>query len=105
MDLYVITMEQLKEVMYKMNFICNKDNTDYFNPAKVYRQSKYKDEILLTPAGFQELFYYFSGSKLKYRMKEVDYEELRIKGERADHEYKSFQDIANNINNDPNALF
>ena len=100
-----ITLEQLKEVMYKMNFMYNKDNTDYFNPAKVYRQSKYKDEILLTPAGFQELFYYFSGSKLKYRMKDVDYEELRIKGERVDHEYKSFQDIANNINNNPNVLF
>ena len=100
-----ITMEQLKEVMYKIRFIFDNDNITYLNPAKVYRLSKYKDEILLTPAGFKELYYYFSDSKLKYVMKDVDYEELRLQGEKVEAEFKRMQDVANSINNDPNIPF
>ncbi len=100
-----ITMERLYEVMYKIRFIFDNDNITYLNPAKVYRLSKHKDEILLTPAGFEELYYYFSDSKLKRRFKDVDYDELRLEGERAAAERKTMQNIVDDINKNPDKMF
>lgn len=103
---YQITMEQLKEAMYKMCFIFDQvHGITSLNPAKIVSLSKYKDRILLTPEGFKELYYYFSDSKLNHRFKDVDYDELRLKDERAAAERKTMQNIVDDINKNPDKLF
>ena len=60
-----ITLEELMNVLYKLEFIDKgRRNETFVNVNKVISLSDDKDWVRLTPAGFKELYYYFSGSKL-----------------------------------------
>ena len=60
-----ITLEELMNILYKLEFIGKgRRNETFADLDKVVSLSDDKDWVRLTPAGFKELYYYFSGSKL-----------------------------------------
>ena len=65
-----ITLEELMDVLYKLGFISKgKHNRIVGDLDRIVSLSNDKDWVKLTPAGFKELYYYFSGSKLIYTFK------------------------------------
>lgn len=60
-----ITLEELMNVLYKLGFIDRgRRNEIRADLERIVSLSDDKDWVRLTPAGFKELYYYFSGSKL-----------------------------------------